>query len=388
MKKMVIHGCTGLKNSGDEAILQTILQQYGSDYDITVISKNAEYTRRMHLGVAVISDDKRICREAIRNCDLFLLGGGGLLQDEITMFNVAVWLRYYKYALKQRKKICVYANSIGPVSGKWNRYLIRKYLSNADLITLRDEESARLLDEIGVEGEGKIYVTADPVFSMKWKKRNGGNEESEKYVCMALRHWFDIIPFIPVKICNRFNIRSSKNRTKYNKYIQTMAETALFINEKLGYKVYFISFLYGRDDKVALDILEKMKGQSKKENKLVSGEYLVPEQIVNIIAHSRLLVGMRLHSIIYAICAHVPMVIIDYSLKVRGMVRQNGLDRYCIGIEEIETEKLKKIIYRVLAEEESIKEKLREQKQLMQKREKMNRELIEALMKREPSAPF
>lgn len=44
-KKIVIHGCTGLKNSGDEAILQSIVQQYGNRYEITAISKDVAYTQ-------------------------------------------------------------------------------------------------------------------------------------------------------------------------------------------------------------------------------------------------------------------------------------------------------------------------------------------------------
>lgn len=375
MKKIVIHGCTGLKNSGDEAILQTILQQYGKNYDITVISKAPEYTKRMHPGVRVIADEKQVCREAIKACDLFLLGGGGLLQDETTIFNVSVWLRYLKYAKKQGKKICVYANSIGPVKVKWNRYLIKKHLRDVDLITLRDEESALLLKDLGIEKQ--VHVTADPVFSLAgdWQ------EEEGDYVCMALRHWFDIIPFIPVKICNKLGIRSAKNKKRYEKYIQTMAETAEYINKELGYRVVFVSFLYGRDDKVARDILARVKVTEGRENQLVTGEYLTPDEVVQLIGRARFLVGMRLHSVIYAIRTHTPMVILDYSAKVRAMAKLNQLSEYCVDINNMDTQLVKTAIQIMLAKEEALKATICEQEHIMQQQEKKNKELVEQLMR-------
>ena len=42
-----------------------------------------------------------------------------------------------------------------------NRIWARRILNKVDLITLRDEDSRRFLDELEVENEN-IYVTADP----------------------------------------------------------------------------------------------------------------------------------------------------------------------------------------------------------------------------------
>lgn len=397
MKKIVIHGCTGLKNSGDEAILQTIIQQYGEEYDITVISRAPEYTRQMHPGVKVIPDEKQACQNAIRQCDLFLLGGGGLLQDETTVFNVSVWLRYLKYAKKLGKKICVYANSVGPVKVKWNRYLVRKHLKDVDLITLRDKDSALLLKELGITQQ--VQVTADPVFSLKWslEERNTVQEKQQEasqmaqkesarkdkgeYVCMALRHWFDMIPFIPVKICNKFGIRSAKNKKRYERYIQTMAETTEYINRELGYDVVFVSFLYGRDDKVARDILAQVKETAGRRNQLVTDEYLTPNEVLNVIAHARFLVGMRLHSVIYAIRTHTPMVILDYSAKVRAMAKLNRLSDYCVDVNTMDTQGVKEAIRRMLAKEEELKNIICEQEKIMQEQEQKNKALLSQWMK-------
>lgn len=382
-KKIVIHGCTGLKNSGDEAILQTIVEQYGREYEITAISKHVAYTKKMHPDIHVIPDEKALCRAAIAECDLFLMGGGGLLQDETTIFNVAVWLRYLKYALKLKKKVCLYGNSIGPLNYKANHYLVKEYLKHVDLITLRDEDSAKLLQEIGAYRKGRVFVTADPVFSMKWEKKQEKEAaaEEEPYVCMALRHWYDMVPLIPAKICSKYHIRMPGDKKRYEDYIRTMAACTEYVNRELGWKVVFLSFYYGRDEKVAKDIMAAVTPTPGIQNTLVSEEYLRPEQMLGILSHARLLISMRLHSMIYAIKAGVPVVILDYSSKVKGMAELNGLEEYSVSMKELSVEKLKKKIRKVLKEEKEIKEKLHHQQECMEEREKKNKMLLRHLMK-------
>ncbi len=60
----------------------------------------------------------------------------------------------------------VYANGIGPINKRINRFLTRKVLNKVDFITLRDEDSKIFLRDLRVENDN-IYVTADPVFTLE-----------------------------------------------------------------------------------------------------------------------------------------------------------------------------------------------------------------------------
>lgn len=370
-RKLVIQCCSGLKNSGDEAILQSVVMQYQDEYEIYVISENAAYTQKMHPGINVCSGYRECC-SAIAACDAFLLGGGGLLQDETTVYNVVKWLRYLRFALKKGKKTVLYANSIGPLNWKLNRRLVRKYLNKVGLITLRDEISAQLLEEIGVHG--KIAVTADPVFSIEWKGGAALGEPDGDYVCMALRHWYDVVPFIPVSICNKFQIRGRLNRQKYENYIRVMAAAADYINEVWNKKVVFVSFLYGRDGKVARDILKLV---NHKNNVVLEEEYMTPMQMMNIISRAQLLIGMRLHSIIYAICTNTPVLPVIYSSKVRGMVEENRLAEYSISMKELRKDKLIALLNKVKEESAVQKKILAQQYRKMREKEKENRRMTQ-----------
>ena len=71
-----------------------------------------------------------------------------------------------KLAKLFNKPVMVYANGIGPINRKINRFLTRKILNQVDLITLRDKDSRIFLKELDVENDN-IYVTADPVFTLE-----------------------------------------------------------------------------------------------------------------------------------------------------------------------------------------------------------------------------
>ncbi len=380
--RMVIQCCSGIKNSGDEAILKTLIRQYVEEYDITVISQNPQYTSKMHESVKTC-ENHRSCCDAIKNCDVFVLGGGGLLQDETTVYNVFKWLRYLRRAVRLGKNTVIYANSIGPLNWRINRWLVKKYLSQVDLITVRDSASAELLKQIGVCG--KIGVTADVVFSFLEEeevldKSNVGGQRTSGFVCMALRHWYDIHQLIPVSVCNKLYIRSRKNKRLYNAYIQTMADVTKYINEVWKKKVVFVSFLYGRDGKVSRDILAVA---GNKDNEIIEDEYMEPKKVINIIRQADILIGMRLHSIIYAICSSTPVLPVIYSAKVRGMVKLNRLEPYSISMEELNADSVIRQLNQVWQDREKQTGIMREQYIIMREKEKENRKLLQGLAQKQ-----
>ena len=60
----------------------------------------------------------------------------------------------------------LYANGIGPVSGKLNRRLVKMVVNTVDVITLREKLSEADLKSIGVT-KPNIMVTADPAFNLE-----------------------------------------------------------------------------------------------------------------------------------------------------------------------------------------------------------------------------
>ena len=328
-RKMVIHCASGMENSGDEAILQVLLRRYTPDFEITVISLSPEKTLALHghLGIRALGEREKACRQAIAECDVFILGGSGLLQDKTTIFNPSRWLAKLRLAQRMGKKTCLYANSVGELRFGINRRMAARALNKVHLITLRDALSAELLERLGVAG---AQVTADPAFSLELPTPEEQAAARQKYdlpreyVCIAIRHWYDTNAVIPVKIATRLGLRSKKNAARYARYIGVMAEVTRRINDELGLPAVFLSMCRGRDAGVARDILAKLP--QNLGNFVIDDPAMTPQEAMAVIGQSKLLLGMRLHSLIYAADLGIPMAPIVYQDKVAGLAQMLGAE--------------------------------------------------------------
>lgn len=335
--KIIISCATGLKNSGDEAMLGSVLDQLAKNlnYDIKVFSFDPEFTRKFHevetISHSILKHPLSFIK-TIKECDLFILGPGGLLQDKTSLGNVPFWLSKLFVALALGKKTFIYANGVGPINLSINKLLIRTALNRVNMITVRDRRSREILEGLGVKQP--VQVTADSAFALKppgakttqliLKKA----KIEDKYVLVFLRHWFDTHPLIPVKYCVKYDLKNKKNKLKWNDLITKFVKVVNWINEELDLDVIFLAMCPNRDNKAANAILEKVKNKTR--NKSLN-DFYKPQEIIGMIKHSELVIGMRLHSIIYSITAEKPFISLAYSQKVWGLLgdasmRGNGVD--------------------------------------------------------------
>lgn len=93
MKKIVISGYYGFENLGDEAVLEGIITLLGAaEIEITVLSARPEITSKRY-GVKSIGRYSIIqILASLAEADLFISGGGSLLQDVTGSFSVPYYL--------------------------------------------------------------------------------------------------------------------------------------------------------------------------------------------------------------------------------------------------------------------------------------------------------
>ncbi|MFP4016800.1 MAG: polysaccharide pyruvyl transferase family protein [Halanaerobiales bacterium] len=121
MHRYLISGYYGFDNNGDEAILMSIvaaLQSINKEIKITVLSANPSVTAGRYNIEAVNRNKFTDIIMAIRNSDLFISGGGSLLQDVTGWKSVPYYLGQVIIAQMMGKKTAFYAQGIGPVKNK------------------------------------------------------------------------------------------------------------------------------------------------------------------------------------------------------------------------------------------------------------------------------
>lgn len=306
--KILISGYYGFNNAGDEAMLYAILRSLRVLYphaEITVISGRPEETARNFPVRAVPRFGAWPILKSLLASDLLISGGGSLLQDVTSSRSLLYYLSIIFAGIFFRKKVFLYGQGIGPLHRRWVCRLLGRVLSHVDAITVRDEKSSDFLKRLGVTAP--VYTTADSVLSLPQVSLDKGKEilaqagvpAGKKLVGVSVRNWLGEETWVP----------------RFRDYIRKLAEDP-------HTEIVFIPMQYPEDKKTA----EKIAGILPKGTvHYLDGSFTAPE-LMSIIGNLDLLVGMRLHALIFAALMHVPLLGISYDPKIDNFLSTIGED--------------------------------------------------------------
>ncbi len=162
---IAIGGYFGCGNLGDDAILQGVLQglsDLSPDVRVICLSGHARKARR-RLGVCTVGRKNPFAVVlALLRADLFLCGGGSLLQNATG--DRSLW--YYLSLLRLSRPLgatpILFSAGIGPLYGGMQK-AVRTTLSRCPYLSLRDPDSKALLEELGLD-PARLHLGADPAF--------------------------------------------------------------------------------------------------------------------------------------------------------------------------------------------------------------------------------
>lgn len=306
----MISGYYGFNNAGDEAMLTAILQSLRknfNDLDITVISGNPART-------AATMDVKAIPRfgfskiiERLGRSDLLISGGGSLLQDVTSWKSMVYYLSIILIAVILRKKVFLYSQGIGPVRYRVIRILLKKVLNRGvAAITVRDKESKGFLERLGVKT--KIYLTADAVLSLPPVSPEDGRRIlteagisfNKKIIGVSVRNWNSSTEWIK----------------RFREYIHNFS-----MDRDCQY--VFIPMQYPEDvsaaDKIAREI----------PNCYILNRSFTIKELLSLVSNMDVLIGMRLHALVFSAINHVPMIGISYDPKIDNFLSLIGKKAAC-----------------------------------------------------------
>ena len=339
-------GYYGFDNIGDEAVLQAIIQQIQKNIPactVAALSNKPGFTSATY-GIKSYDRWKPLSiLKALLWCDVFVAGGGSLLQD----ITGAKSIKYYLYLLKAaqllRKKVFYYAQGIGPVNSEENRFLTAKILNKIPCLTVRDNDAALFLQELGIDKE-RIVVTCDPVLALKVK-------EDASMLPMGLKMAF------AVRDCKDLNI-------------EALARVADHFAKK-GWTIVFLPFCSPNDTAVSKMIMAKMQ-----EKAFLAEGISLPCDMMSAISACNFTVGIRLHALVMSAACAVPFAALSYDPKIDGFCRELGLFPAAAANEQ-DAEIIIKGIERELANKANQKLLLRQKKAEWQETAALNAILLQ-----------
>ena len=362
MYNILISGYYGFDNIGDESILRTLitsLREKIPDCSLTVLSHNPASTREKYGVEAVERMSPGAILRAVRRCDMLISGGGSLLQDVTSSKSIHYYLFIIRLAKLLGKKVFIYSQGIGPIDHAFNRRATARALKKADGIVVRDERSAKLLEQIGLPQE-RIVITADPVIRMKRPDRTVGRE---------------ILARAGIKKDGRLTVGwAIREKNRDSTFVREITECIRWLRENYDAESVLIPFHYEEDREVCSVIAERTNGAAK----CLSEKYL-SEDMLSIIGNMDVLVGVRLHSMIYAAIMGVPIIGVSYDPKCTAFLNSVGLDSLSTR-ETFSAEAFKAEFARVLETGKEQTATVAENMRRLQKELDTNEEMIRDIM--------
>jgi polysaccharide pyruvyl transferase CsaB len=379
-KQVLIAGGYGFGNTGDDAILKVLvdeLQAAVPDVVITVLSWSPQETHDIYDVRSLFYRDIGGLMRAADQCDLMIIGGGGLFYDyngvdaDSMLSNRHAEISYFAglslLATMLGKPLMMYAVGVGPLRTEEGRKLTRVAFEQARVATVRDAESRALLEAIGVD-INRVTATADPAFSLQSADRAVGRGHIEAEAGDSRPR-----PWIAVSI-RRWNLGDSTGGWE--------SEVAVSLDQFLtqqGGTVFLTPFHRRDNDSLADDpgLAKQLFASMELKTQVVilSSEYS-PEERASILANCDLVLGMRLHAVIFAAKAAVPFVAITYDPKVNHLLTLMKCEEYGIDPSLLTSARLLDLMTMAFENRDSLHGHLKKRVQLIEPLCRNNSQLL------------
>lgn len=296
-QQVLLSGYFGFDNAGDEAILEStvgLLRERKPELPICALSRTpGETAARLAIGATARMSPGGVAAQLLRS-RLLISGGGSLLQDVTSHRSLAYYLTLLSVGRAFGCRTFVMAQGIGPLRAARSRKWVASVLNRVDALTVRDVDSARLLREIGVRREAE--VTADLAFALppRYTPRVAARTGSSGAIAVSLRPWPGVEALLgPLAACLREARGAGGGGGR----------------SLLGWP------LNPAED---LPILRKL-ADLLPELEILEGPY-TPGEWVALAGGCSVVLGMRLHALIFGACGSAAVMGISYDPKVESLL--------------------------------------------------------------------
>ena len=314
-------GWVGSTNLGDELVFAGVRRLFAAqDVNLRVVSVDPPATRRQHATTAIDHRGLADVARAARSADLVIFGGGGLVQDETSPFNLPYHLGRVMPALRAGTPVVGLGLGIGPLHTALGHRLARS-LRRFDALTVRDAASLELLRQHGISAElgadTAWHLAADALQTAARGHLGAAGAldprsqpEAEGWLNVCLRPWSGSRSgLLPV------GWRRAAGQPDW--FVPTLAAALDRTARRTGHRIRLVALQTDRDHDLHLEVAAAMTEPA---------EPVAPglNQLLATVGAAEAVVAMRYHAGIAATMAHRRSVLIGYSPKVDALAGELG----------------------------------------------------------------
>lgn len=282
--------------------------------------------------------DTKAALEMFAKADASFVKGGGFLHAHGGMsdvYKIYYFLYHIRLAQSFGMDVTVMPNSFGPFGTPIIRKMVQSTLSKCKNIWARESISAEMLKKecgvtAGVSSDLAFHLDVDPTFDPCAHLHKNGIPCKEK-TCVA-------ITARPYRFPGEHDPAG-----RYEQYKESIAGLMIYLDQN-GYFPVLVEHVFSQmeheNDMTCIREIENMV-KGKCHYGIFSDHSLTCRQMKQIYASFDYTVGTRFHSVIFSLSSLVPSIAITYGgNKGTGIMKNLGLDRYAIPINEINVERL------------------------------------------------
>lgn len=286
----VLCGYYGKGNGGDEALLATLLQMLPDNVTPLVLSGNPEVTRSRYNVKACDRNSIAQVIPAMRQSDVFIWGGGSLMQDTTSAISPFYYGGLMALAQLMGLKTIAWGQGIGPLKRPLTKFLARQNFKSCSAVSVRDRASAALLNDWQVS----CTLAPDPVWALESIAVQGLWDLPAPRVAVTLRSHPQLTP---TRLAN-----FTRALVDFQKATQTY--------------ILLVPFQQSQDLAIAQAIQPQLPGISK----IFSLED--PKALKGLFRGVEMAIGMRLHSLIMAASEGCRCFALSYDPKVSHLMTE------------------------------------------------------------------
>jgi polysaccharide pyruvyl transferase CsaB len=360
MARVLLSGYYGFGNLGDEALLDVFVTQMRRRFPasrLEVLSATPKMTSDAYRVEATPRWDWRAVRAAIARADVVLSGAGGLLQNGTSLRSLLYYAAILREAIRARRKTMVFAQSVGPLDF-WGRLVVRHFCRGLDRATVRDERSRRLLHEL--VPRAPVELTADPVFLYD------APDDRSDLAAEGLGPESGAYAVISVRKASGFRDGAAVLTRAIDRLTQRHAIRSAFV--PLG---------GAADAAASTDVIRAC----------ASNPVLLPDctlaKAASIVRGARVVIGMRLHSLVLAARYGIPFLAMAYDPKVSAMCDELEYPLQALwtaGEPRLGDDAVDALVDRLVEERDALSAQLQERREIVQTAAARNFDVLGELM--------
>ncbi|QYY34186.1 polysaccharide pyruvyl transferase family protein (plasmid) [Cupriavidus pinatubonensis] len=276
----------------------------------------------------LLPPDQQKTLNAMRECNVVVSSPGGYIHD--TNFAYIIALFHIELATRLRKAVVLGPQSIGPLHGRFARWLASRVLARVSYLCPRESYSANfLVRDLGIP-ERQVYRTGDSAF---WNDRVEG--DSAAVTSELLRLGLDEgKPILGITVVGWTFPRHAQPSAAYDSYVAAVAEIA----DRMALKNGVLPVIFNQvSDDLPTALLVKKRAKSQI---VVDEKSHEPWILRALIRRSTIFLGTRFHSCIFSMMAGRPTFAISYLPKTEYIMSDLHLTNRSTPIDDVDVDRV------------------------------------------------